>query len=227
MPAPRRARAGRRHRLLLPLRDQGRQVGLAGRAGAEVLAELVRRRRAPGPDREAVRASRLGGRRARSPRVFRERTRDEWTAFAGEHDCCLEPILDLDEVLDSELVAGARHGRRARPARHRPGEAGRRADQAVAHAGRHERRRAGAGRGHRRGAARGRHRPASRCATREWCERRSAENGTAADARAGRGRRRVGRARSSTTCARGCCPSRSRRRATWPGTRASSSSACS
>jgi crotonobetainyl-CoA:carnitine CoA-transferase CaiB-like acyl-CoA transferase len=36
--------------------------------------------------------------------VFSERTRDEWTAFAGEHDCCLEPILDLDEVLDSELV---------------------------------------------------------------------------------------------------------------------------
>jgi alpha-methylacyl-CoA racemase len=36
--------------------------------------------------------------------VFRERTRDEWTAFAGEHDCCLEPILELDEVLDSELV---------------------------------------------------------------------------------------------------------------------------
>ena len=36
--------------------------------------------------------------------VFRSRTRDEWTAFAGEHDCCLEPVLDLDEVLDSELV---------------------------------------------------------------------------------------------------------------------------
>jgi alpha-methylacyl-CoA racemase len=35
--------------------------------------------------------------------VFRERTRDEWTAFAGEHDCCLEPILDLDEALESEL----------------------------------------------------------------------------------------------------------------------------
>ena len=31
--------------------------------------------------------------------VFQERTRDEWTAFAGEHDCCLEPILDLDEAL--------------------------------------------------------------------------------------------------------------------------------
>ncbi len=36
--------------------------------------------------------------------VFRSRTRDEWTAFAAEHDCCLEPVLDLDEALDSELV---------------------------------------------------------------------------------------------------------------------------
>ena len=33
-----------------------------------------------------------------------ERTRDEWEAFAAEHDCCLEPVLDLDEALDSELV---------------------------------------------------------------------------------------------------------------------------
>jgi alpha-methylacyl-CoA racemase len=36
--------------------------------------------------------------------VFRERTRDEWAAFAGEHDCCLEPILDLDEALESDVV---------------------------------------------------------------------------------------------------------------------------
>jgi crotonobetainyl-CoA:carnitine CoA-transferase CaiB-like acyl-CoA transferase len=36
--------------------------------------------------------------------IFASRTRAEWTAFAGEHDCCLEPVLDLDEVLDSELV---------------------------------------------------------------------------------------------------------------------------
>jgi crotonobetainyl-CoA:carnitine CoA-transferase CaiB-like acyl-CoA transferase len=36
--------------------------------------------------------------------IFRGRTRDEWQAFASEHDCCLEPILDLDEALDSELV---------------------------------------------------------------------------------------------------------------------------
>ena len=36
--------------------------------------------------------------------IFASRTRDEWTAFAGEHDCCLEPVLGLDEALDSELV---------------------------------------------------------------------------------------------------------------------------
>jgi len=37
-------------------------------------------------------------------RVFLARTRDEWQAFASEHDCCLEPVLGLDEALDSELV---------------------------------------------------------------------------------------------------------------------------
>jgi alpha-methylacyl-CoA racemase len=37
-------------------------------------------------------------------RVFLQRTRDEWGAFAAEHDCCLEPVLGLDEALDSELV---------------------------------------------------------------------------------------------------------------------------
>jgi alpha-methylacyl-CoA racemase len=36
--------------------------------------------------------------------IFRARTRAEWQAFAGEHDCCLEPVLEMDEVLDSELV---------------------------------------------------------------------------------------------------------------------------
>lgn len=36
--------------------------------------------------------------------VFLDRTRDEWQAFASEVDCCLEPVLDLDEVLDSDLV---------------------------------------------------------------------------------------------------------------------------
>jgi alpha-methylacyl-CoA racemase len=36
--------------------------------------------------------------------VFRSRTRDEWLAFNDEHDCCIEPVLDLGEALDSELV---------------------------------------------------------------------------------------------------------------------------
>jgi alpha-methylacyl-CoA racemase len=37
-------------------------------------------------------------------RIFLERTRDEWQQFASEHDCCLEPVLGLDEALESELV---------------------------------------------------------------------------------------------------------------------------
>jgi len=36
--------------------------------------------------------------------VFRSRTREQWRAFNDEHDCCIEPVLDLDEALDSELV---------------------------------------------------------------------------------------------------------------------------
>jgi crotonobetainyl-CoA:carnitine CoA-transferase CaiB-like acyl-CoA transferase len=36
--------------------------------------------------------------------IFEARSRAEWEAFAGEHDCCLEPVLGLDEALDSELV---------------------------------------------------------------------------------------------------------------------------
>jgi crotonobetainyl-CoA:carnitine CoA-transferase CaiB-like acyl-CoA transferase len=37
--------------------------------------------------------------------IFATRTRDQWQAFASEHDCCLEPVLELDEALGSELVA--------------------------------------------------------------------------------------------------------------------------
>jgi crotonobetainyl-CoA:carnitine CoA-transferase CaiB-like acyl-CoA transferase len=36
--------------------------------------------------------------------IFKGRTRDQWEAFAREHDCCLEPVLELDEALSSELV---------------------------------------------------------------------------------------------------------------------------
>jgi crotonobetainyl-CoA:carnitine CoA-transferase CaiB-like acyl-CoA transferase len=37
--------------------------------------------------------------------VFAARTREQWREFASEHDCCLEPVLELDEALDSALVA--------------------------------------------------------------------------------------------------------------------------
>ena len=36
--------------------------------------------------------------------VFRSRTRAEWRAFNDERNCCIEPVLGLDETLDSELV---------------------------------------------------------------------------------------------------------------------------
>ena len=59
--------------------------------GREDLAE--RQFEAPGSDAHAE-----------IERVFLERTREEWSEFASQHDCCLEPVLDLDEALDSELV---------------------------------------------------------------------------------------------------------------------------
>jgi alpha-methylacyl-CoA racemase len=36
--------------------------------------------------------------------IFKARSRAGWERFASEHDCCLEPVLELDEALDSELV---------------------------------------------------------------------------------------------------------------------------
>ena len=37
--------------------------------------------------------------------IFAARTRREWEAFSREVECCLEPVLDLDEALESEHVA--------------------------------------------------------------------------------------------------------------------------
>ena len=37
--------------------------------------------------------------------IFKERTRDEWLAFNDEHDAMIEPILDLDEALETQLVS--------------------------------------------------------------------------------------------------------------------------
>jgi alpha-methylacyl-CoA racemase len=36
--------------------------------------------------------------------VLGARTRAEWAAFNDGHDCCLEPVLGVDEALESELV---------------------------------------------------------------------------------------------------------------------------
>ena len=54
---------------------------------------------APGPQQAAVREE--------LEAVFAGRTREEWTAFGEEHDCCLEPVLDA-----SELIADAQHSAR-------------------------------------------------------------------------------------------------------------------
>jgi crotonobetainyl-CoA:carnitine CoA-transferase CaiB-like acyl-CoA transferase len=37
--------------------------------------------------------------------IFASRTRAEWADFAAAHDCCLEPVLEVDEALHSELTA--------------------------------------------------------------------------------------------------------------------------
>jgi alpha-methylacyl-CoA racemase len=36
--------------------------------------------------------------------IFKTRNRADWEAFARKHDCCLEPVLELDEALSSQLV---------------------------------------------------------------------------------------------------------------------------
>jgi alpha-methylacyl-CoA racemase len=52
----------------------------------------------PGPHQDALRADLAS--------VFAERTRDEWTRFASERDCCLEPVLTPEEAQrDPHLAA--------------------------------------------------------------------------------------------------------------------------
>jgi len=61
---------------------------------------------APGtPERQAV------------AEVLAARTRAEWDAFGAEHDCCLEPVLEPEEAVASEL------GRRLRIELDQPGAA--------------------------------------------------------------------------------------------------------
>ena len=44
------------------------------------------------------------GAHAEIERIFLSRTREAWALFASEHECCLEPVLELDEALQSDLV---------------------------------------------------------------------------------------------------------------------------
>ena len=112
-----------------------RRVRHAGRARAEVLGA----RSAAGVGREDLIDHAFDPPGSDAHRavceIFAGRTREEWRAFASEHDCCLEPVLSLDEALDSRARRGARDGRRAAPAgRRAAGQVARGADQAEPYA---------------------------------------------------------------------------------------------
>ena len=90
-------------------------------------ARVVPRRRARGPDRAPVRRRRARDAHREVEAVFAGRTRAEWEAFNAEHDCCLEPVLELDEALRDEqvrargmVVGRAARRRRSALARRRP-----------------------------------------------------------------------------------------------------------
>ena len=111
-------------------------------------------------------------------RIFLERTRDEWQAFAVA--ARLLPRAGARPRRGARLGAraGARDGRADRPAGHRRREPAGRAGQAVAHAGRAGRPGPGAGRAHARGAGRARLRDEEIAR----CSSRARRPGAAADA---------------------------------------------
>jgi crotonobetainyl-CoA:carnitine CoA-transferase CaiB-like acyl-CoA transferase len=61
-----------------------------------------------GVDREDLIAKQFegpgSGAHAQVIEIFKGRTREQWLQFSRAHDCCLEPVLELDEALASELV---------------------------------------------------------------------------------------------------------------------------
>lgn len=63
-------------------------MAFAAGSGLDLDADALR----PGPHQVAL--------RARFAEVFASRTRAEWERFATEHDCCLEPALRSDELVD-------------------------------------------------------------------------------------------------------------------------------
>lgn len=50
----------------------------------------------PGPHQAAL--------KAKLRALFASRTRAEWEAFGAQHDCCLEPVLEPDELRDDEQL---------------------------------------------------------------------------------------------------------------------------
>ena len=82
-----------------------RRLGHARRARAAVLGGVLPRRRPRGSRRAPVRRRPAARRTRELEAIFAARTRAEWEAFAREVECCLEPVLDLDEALASEHVA--------------------------------------------------------------------------------------------------------------------------
>ena len=161
----------------LPLRRRGARArrGACSTAGSPVTCPTS----APTAGSAAARSSRSSGRRSarassatdllehqfaaarlatatpRSPRSSARRTKAEWAAFNDEHDCCIEPVLDLDEALDSDLVREREMVVELEQPELGPvrllGDAG----EVLAHARRRAPARPGPGRAHRGGARRG------------------------------------------------------------------------
>ena len=100
------------------------RLGHARRARAEVLAGVVPRRRARGPDRAAVRPARLGRRTPRSRRIFLERTRDEWAGVRRRARLLPRAGARARRGARLRARARARDGGRARPAGRRAARCG-------------------------------------------------------------------------------------------------------
>ncbi len=115
--APRGAPAGRALRLLPPLcraptgtSRSARWSRSSGRRGVRAWAAPTSSRTSSTRPASETHAAGVGD-------VRRAHARGVASASPSEHDCCLEPVLELDEVLDSELVRAREMVVGDRPAR--------------------------------------------------------------------------------------------------------------
>ena len=81
-----------------------RPVPHSGRQGVDECANSLRN----GCPCKSVRAEDKAIGSSRRGRRHSSRTREEWRAFASEHDRCLEPVLELDEALSPTSCARER-----------------------------------------------------------------------------------------------------------------------